>query len=292
FQVNNYGNGGIGGDDVRALAQSGAGNCNANFSTPTDGGRGRMRMYNCNIATPRRNGDIDAVVITHEFGHGISIRQVGGPGNSGCLSNVQQPGEGWSDWLGLVYTATASDAATDGRGIATWLFGQTATGVGIRGQRYSTDPAINTWTYSSIAGMGIPHGVGSVWAQGIWEVYWALVGQHGFDGDLYDAAGGSGNQRALFYINEGFKNTACSPTFLDTRDGIIQAAIDNNGGQDVCLIWNAFAGFGLGEDATTAGNNTTTATDGFAVPVMCDLSTIFTDGFEPGNVSAWSGSLP
>ena len=68
-------------------------------------------MYNCNIATPRRNGDIDAVVITHEFGHGISIRQVGGPGNSGCLSNVQQPGEGWSDWLGLVYTATASDAA-------------------------------------------------------------------------------------------------------------------------------------------------------------------------------------
>jgi hypothetical protein len=48
FQKNNQGRGGNGGDDVLALSQSGAagsiGN-NANFSTPPDGGRGRMRMY-------------------------------------------------------------------------------------------------------------------------------------------------------------------------------------------------------------------------------------------------------
>jgi Fungalysin metallopeptidase (M36)/PA domain/Ig-like domain CHU_C associated len=48
FQSNNQGRGGNGGDDVIALAQSGAagsiGN-NANFSTPPDGGRPRMRMY-------------------------------------------------------------------------------------------------------------------------------------------------------------------------------------------------------------------------------------------------------
>jgi Fungalysin metallopeptidase (M36)/PA domain/Ig-like domain CHU_C associated len=48
FQKNNLSRGGLGGDDVNALAQSGAGGSignNANFSTPVDGGRGRMRMY-------------------------------------------------------------------------------------------------------------------------------------------------------------------------------------------------------------------------------------------------------
>jgi Fungalysin metallopeptidase (M36)/PA domain/Ig-like domain CHU_C associated/Secretion system C-terminal sorting domain/Fungalysin/Thermolysin Propeptide Motif len=48
FQVNNQGRGGAGGDDVQALAQSGAAGCvgnNANMATPPDGGRPRMRMY-------------------------------------------------------------------------------------------------------------------------------------------------------------------------------------------------------------------------------------------------------
>ena len=45
FQHSNLGRGGSQGDDVIALAQSGAGTNNANFATPADGGRGRMRMY-------------------------------------------------------------------------------------------------------------------------------------------------------------------------------------------------------------------------------------------------------
>lgn len=48
FQTNNLGRGGLGNDQVTALAQSGAaghiGN-NANFATNPDGGLGRMRMY-------------------------------------------------------------------------------------------------------------------------------------------------------------------------------------------------------------------------------------------------------
>ena len=45
FQANNLSRGGLGNDHVMALAQSGAGTNNANFLTPNDGGRGRMRMY-------------------------------------------------------------------------------------------------------------------------------------------------------------------------------------------------------------------------------------------------------
>ncbi|MCH9652005.1 MAG: M36 family metallopeptidase [Deltaproteobacteria bacterium] len=271
FQVNNYGNGGLGNDDVQAEAQDGGGNCNANFGTPPDGSRPRMQMFTCTNVTPARDGDLDHMVIVHEYGHGISNRQVGGPSNTSCLGNTQQAGEGWSDWYGLVYTADASDLGTDARGVGTWLFGQASDGPGIRDQPYSTDPAVNTWTYEDIAGAAVPHGVGSRWAQATWDVYWALVDEHGFDADLYNALGGSGNQRALLYINEGLKDTACGPSFLDSRDGVIQAAMDNYGGEDVCLVWEAFAAFGLGVDATTPGPNSTSATNGFNVPGACSF---------------------
>jgi len=45
FQVNNFGNGGAGSDDVRAEAQDGSGTNNANFFTPIDGSRPRMQMF-------------------------------------------------------------------------------------------------------------------------------------------------------------------------------------------------------------------------------------------------------
>ena len=268
FQVNNYGNGGVGNDDVRALAQA-SGDCNANFLTLPDGQRPRMRMFPCANVTPNRDGDFDHAVIAHEYGHGISNRLVGGPSNTSCLSNTQRPGEGWSDWYGLALTARTGDLGTDGRGIATYLFGQAPNGPGIRPQLYSTDPAVNTYTFESIDGLSVPHGVGSVWAQVIWEAYWALVAEHGFDQDIYNAAGGSGNQRAMLYVTEGLKNTACSPTFIDARDGVIQAAVDNFGGADVCILWETFAAYGLGTDSSTPGPGSTTATNGFALPVEC-----------------------
>ncbi len=270
FQVNNYGRGGTGNDDVMSLAQA-AGNCNANFGTPPDGSRPRMRMFTCNGATPSHDGDFDAGVITHEYGHGVSNRLVGGGNNVSCLQNTQQPGEGWSDWFGLVLTALPGDTGPMPRGVGTYLLGQPTTGPGVRTQRYSTDQTVNTWTFSSIAGMAVPHGVGSVWAQAIWEVYWALVDEHGFDPDLYNAAGNAGNQRALAYIVQGLKNTACSPSFLDTRNGIIQAATTLHGGQDACRIWTAFAAFGLGSNATTPGSNTQTGVNGFEIPASCSF---------------------
>ena len=271
FQENNFGNGGNGSDSVNADAQDGGGNCNANFSTPPDGSNPRMQMYTCNRATPDRDGDYDNGVIIHEYGHGISIRQVGGPSNSSCLNNSQQGGEGWSDWWGLVYTAQASDTGPQARGIGAYLFNEPAAGGTIRDLPYSTSNSVNNHTYSSIAGAAIPHGVGSRWAQALWEVYWALVDKHGFSNDLLNPANGGwqGNERAMLYVNEGLKNTACSPTFIAARDGIIQAVTDNFSGEDLCDVWQAFADFGLGTNASTGGSNSTSATNGFNVPSSC-----------------------
>jgi extracellular elastinolytic metalloproteinase len=273
FQVDNYGRGGAGNDSLQAEAQDGGGTNNANFSTPPDGSRPRMQMYVWTAPTPDRDGDLDAGIVVHEYGHGISTRLVGGPSNSSCLTNNQQPGEGLSDWWALAYTARVGDTGPMGRGLGTYALNQPTTGAGIRTQRYSTNPSINTWTYASINGMAIPHGVGSVWAEAAWKVYWKLVDQWGFDPNLYNATGGAGNQRMMLYVNEGMKNTACNPTFTQVRDGILQAAADNHGGEDVCRMWEAFAAFGLGTNAVSGGASSTAPTNGFNVPASCAAAT-------------------
>jgi hypothetical protein len=45
FQLNNYGRGGVGNDQVIADALDGSGTNNANFFTPPEGTPGRMQMY-------------------------------------------------------------------------------------------------------------------------------------------------------------------------------------------------------------------------------------------------------
>jgi extracellular elastinolytic metalloproteinase len=280
FQENNYGNGGLGSDYVQAEAQDGSGFCNANFGTPADGGNPRMQMFisnsGCFSGSPARDGDLDNLVIVHEYGHGISNRLVGGPANVSCLQNTEHPGEGTSDWWGLSLTALASQTGPTVRGVGTWLFGNLFPD-GIRDFPYSTDNGVNPQTYNSIAGpVSVPHGVGAVWAQGYWEAYWALVDEHGFDPDFYNftgTSGDAGNIRAKFYLNEGLKNTVCSPGFVNVRDGILAAAAGAPyNGADTCTLWEAFAGFGLGFSASQGSSGSRTdQTEAFDLPPACSL---------------------
>ncbi|GMU63804.1 MAG: hypothetical protein AMXMBFR36_00780 [Acidobacteriota bacterium] len=276
FQENNYGNGGAGSDYVQAEAQDGSGTCNANFGTPADGSNPRMQMFisaaSCWSGSPARDGDLDNMVIVHEYGHGISNRLVGGPGNVSCLGNAEQPGEGTSDWWGLSLTAIASQTGPTSRGVGTWLFGSFPNG--IRPFPYSTSNATNPHTYNSINGAAIPHGVGAVWAQGYWEAYWALVDEHGFDPDTYNFTGTSadaGNIRAKYYLIEGLQNTVCTPGFVNVRDGILAAAAaPPYNGVDTCTLWSAFAGYGLGFSASQGSSGSTgDQTEAFDLPVTC-----------------------
>ncbi len=270
FQVNNFGRGGAGNDAVRAQAQDGDFTNNGFFTAFPDGQSPLLQMHEFTATNPRRDADLDNLFIVHEYGHGISLRQVGGPATTTCLGNAQQMGEGWSDWLGLVYTAEATDRGADARGIFNYVLGQNPFGPGARNQPYSTNPAVNSYTYQSILTDTAVHAVGSVWAQALWEVYWELVDTHGFDANLYDVLGGSGNQRAMLYVNEGMQNTACSPSFLEARDGVIRAVTDNFGGQDLCRVWETFAAFGMGVDATTGSSNSfSNVRNGFDKPQAC-----------------------
>ncbi|MBG44755.1 MAG: subtilisin [Aequorivita sp.] len=249
FQENNYGNGGVGSDSVNAEAQDGSGTCNANFGTPPDGSNPRMQMYICSD----KDGDYDNLVILHEYGHGISNRLTGGPGASGCLQNAEQMGEGWSDFFGVLLTIEPGDAGTDSRAVGTYLFGQGQGGGGIRDYPYSTDMGVNPQTYDFIKTAAVPHGVGSVWAEMLWEVTWALIDEHGFDPDIYNFTGDvsqdAGNIQALALVTEGMKLQPCSPGFVDGRDAIFAADQALYGGANECLLWDAFAKRGLGFSA-------------------------------------------
>ncbi|RZS93360.1 M36 family metallopeptidase [Aquimarina brevivitae] len=251
FQENNYGKGGAGSDSVNADAQDGSGTNNANFATPGDGGNPRMQMFLWNQTNPGRDGDLDNVIIIHEYGHGISIRLVGGP-NSNTLGGSEQMGEGWSDWFGLMLTMKPGDVGTAGRGVGSYVLGQPADGAGIRPTRYSIDRSINNTDYADIDGLAVPHGVGYAWATILWDMTWALIDAEGFDPDLYNGTGG--NNIALALVTEGLKNTANNPGFVSGRDGILQADQDLYGGQYNCIIWKAFADRGVGQGANENNN--------------------------------------
>jgi len=387
FQVNNYGRGGIGGDDVRGEAQDGGGLNNANFSTPPDGSRPRMQMYlwqhprpntvtidppssaagtyeasgatfgpppspeglsgdvvlvndgvgvttdaceplvgfpagsialldrgSCTFAVKVKNaqnagatavivannvpgnpttmsgadptitipsvmvtlddgntikaglpatgtvasdpdrgimrdGDLDAGIIVHEYGHGISNRLTGGPSNTSCLRNEEQMGEGWSDWLATSLTALPSDDP-ESRGIGNYvLYNQDRNGPGIRPTPYSTNMSINPSTYDTIKTAAVPHGVGYVWATMLWEVYWDLVDEHGFNEDVYEPWGTGGNNLAIQLVMDGMKFQPCSPGFVDGRDAVLAADEALTGGANQCIIWTGFAKRGLGFSA-------------------------------------------
>ncbi|MGH7176651.1 MAG: extracellular metalloproteinase, partial [Tepidisphaeraceae bacterium] len=150
FQLSNYGLGGLGNDRVQADAQDGSGTNNANFSTPVDGSSGRMQMFRWTSTTPSRDSDLDSGVIIHEYGHGVSNRLTGGPGNSSALNQTQSAGmgEGWSDWWALMLLQTDGSVAAQNSsiGIGTYVIGQPLSGSGIRRYRYSYDMTINPET--------------------------------------------------------------------------------------------------------------------------------------------------
>ncbi len=197
-----------------------------------------------------RDGDLDAGIILHEYGHGISNRLTGGPANVGCLDNQEQMGEGWSDWQALVFTALRSDSGPGSRGIGTYaLFEPDRTATGIRPTAYSTDMAINPTTYADITTLAVPHGVGYAWATMLWEMYWNLVDEHGFNPNPYGHWSTGGNNLAIQLVMDGMKFQPCSPGFVDGRDAILAADQALTGGANQCPIWAAFAKRGLGFSA-------------------------------------------
>ena len=130
------------------------------------------------------DGDYDNGIIAHEYAHGISNRLVGGPAQAGCLGNGEQMGEGWSDFFALVTSVKPGRDGSERAGIGTYVCREEPNGNGIRSNPYSTDLSIDPETYEDLPSNTQVHALGAVWNSMLWDVYWALVEEHGFSTDL------------------------------------------------------------------------------------------------------------
>ncbi|KAJ1915788.1 hypothetical protein H4219_004137 [Mycoemilia scoparia] len=254
FQDHNFNRGGREGDAVIANSQDGSGYNNANFATPPDGRRPKMRMYIWNGQQPYRDGDLEAGIVIHEYSHGISTRLTGGPMNSGCLPWGESGGmgEGWGDFFATLIRLKNYDTHD-----SVYTMGEYAAGEGIRKFPYSTNMKTNPSTYDFLNRIGYweVHSQGEVWAEILYEVMWKLIDKHGFTANLFGHDLRYGNTLALQLVVDSLKLQPCYPTFTDSRDAILLADRILTGGQNQCEIWAAFSKRGLGKDAKLEGGD-------------------------------------
>ncbi|MEO6589931.1 MAG: M36 family metallopeptidase, partial [Pyrinomonadaceae bacterium] len=319
FQSDNFGRGGVGNDRVRGEGQDSSGTNNANFSTPADGGRGRMQMYVWTAPNPDIDGNLDADVIVHEHTHGLSNRLHGN--GSGLSSNMSRGmGEGWSDFYGHALLSEPSDplngAYTTG-GYDTYLLG----GVGVNNYYYgirrfpkaliaftggANNRPHNPLTFADIdatqqnlsdgafspAFVGSAdqvHNAGEVWSSALWEVRGKMIARLGWS---------VGNRKVLQLVTDGMKLAPLAPTFLQERDAIVAAAqasaLAPDAAADTADVWAGFALRGMGfssvVNAVGSGSGTARVAEAFDLPNLLQTPTFTVsdssgdnDGFpEPG----------
>ncbi len=233
FQINNFGNGGLGNDPVNAEAQDGGGTNNANFATPSDGSRPRMQMYLWTTPNPDRDGDVDSDIVWHEYGHGLTWRSIGSM--SGNVPGAI--GEGMGDTLAII--VNNEDRVGEY---------STLDPDGIRSIRYSLHQD-TIGDFSSARGV---HRNGEIIAATLWDMW-----------KRYETAGLTAND-ALDDIVSGMNFIPAAPTYFQMRDGFLAQAPASRD----CLIWAAFAAKGMGEGGSMNAAGTA-ITESFSVPSIC-----------------------
>ncbi|KHN95929.1 elastinolytic metalloproteinase Mep [Metarhizium album ARSEF 1941] len=271
FQTDNSGKGGKGNDFVVLNSQDGSGTNNANFASPPDGSRPRMRMYMWTQTSPQRDCAFDSDVILHEFTHGLSTRLTGGPANSGCLNGLESGGmgEGWSDFMAAAILIKSTDTRTKDFPVGVWVYDNPK---GIRSYPYSTSMKRNPYTYADANQKNEVHAMGEIWANTLYEVFWNLADAHGITDDKYpvfDAKGvpTDGRYLAMKLVMGGMSIQPCNPNMVSARDAILDADKSLTGSANKCLLWKAFAKRGLGTKARYNGGRN--RVEDFTVPAGC-----------------------
>ncbi len=222
FQRDNHGRGGRAGDHVRVEVLDGGSQNNANFTTPISAstmsgeapGTPRMQMYKWTHSTPHRPGSFDADIMWHEYAHGVIWRMVG---------DLDKPvawavNEGFADAVAIVGTNESR--------IGEWARNRSA---GLRSADYR---GYKRTLADYRAGKSNRYANAEIYAATMWRLK-----------ELFGANGRSDDQLLRFMI-DGLNNTKPAPTFLDMRDGLLASGKDTD-----CMVWQAFAKFGMGEGA-------------------------------------------
>ena len=185
----------------------------------------------------QRDGDVDSDVVFHEYGHGLSWRMIGKM--SGPMSGAI--GEGNSDAFAVILDE--DDV------VGEYSFNDP---LGLRSAPYTNYPR----TYGDIVGSEV-HLDGEVYGAIGWRLF-----------QLYTAAG-IPKSSLLDDLVDGMNYTPAGPAFEDMRDGILQSVAINNPSHE-CLVWQAFAQYGVGVGAKgQVRGSTVVVTESFALPSEC-----------------------
>ncbi len=258
FQLDNFGRGAAGGDEVRVDIHESVSTL-ARITVAPDGIAARIDLgLNAGV---RRDSAFDADIILHEYAHGLTTRLIGGRNNvtglylwqSGAMS------EGWSD----AYAASFTNDPVVGEYVST-----NAT-TGIRTVSYATSSLTfgQFGTLRTFAPGGGPlwqgtqvHSDGEIWASVLWELRQA-IGQSSFEQ----------------VVTSALSLTPVRPDMLQARDAIVTAALTAGvGGADACQVWQAFAVRGFGHSAAVnliesgqAADSAVSVFEEFDLPPAC-----------------------
>lgn len=161
---------------------------------------------------------LDADIVFHEYGHGLSWRMIGGM--SGPLAGAI--GEGASDVVAMLMNG-------DDR-IGEY---SVSNPFGIRRAPYAGYPR----TYADVTGAEV-HDDGEIYAAAMWRVI-----------ELYTGSGRT-SELAFRDFVDGMNYTPATPAFEHMRNGMLDSVALSGSDTGRCsLVWQAFAQFGIGDGA-------------------------------------------
>jgi extracellular elastinolytic metalloproteinase len=189
----------------------------------------------------QRDSSVDSDVVFHEYGHGLTWRMIGSM--SGPISGAI--GEGMSDVLAVIL----NDHDRVGEYSA-------SSDLGIRSAPYTNYPR----TYGDLDGSGV-HFDGEVYGAIGWQLW------------LNFQAAGVSKDTLLTYLVDGMNYTPAGPYYEHMRDGVLQS-VANAGNVHRCLVWDAYAKYGVGVGAKGAlvrvkGSYKPSITESFVKPSDC-----------------------
>jgi hypothetical protein len=171
-------------------------------------------MHKLAVQPLQIDASIDADVVFHEYGHGLTWRMIGGM--DGPLAGAI--GEGGGDTLAMFMNG-------DDR-IGEY---SSSSPLGIRRAPYDGYPL----KYGDVTGAEV-HDDGEVYA----AIMWRLMG-------LF-----KDKEQLFSYWVDGMNYTPSAPAYEDMRNGMLQSIANSTGNSTHCgLVWKAFAEFGVGAGA-------------------------------------------
>ena len=205
---------------------------------------------------PERDGDLDATVVGHEWGHYLHHRLA----NCGNSQQCAGMSEGWGDFNALMLIVREGDNRDGVYAMAPYAIGDGTPDTayyGIRRFPYSRDRTKNDLSFRHIddanplptATLGHPngsansevHNTGEIWTTMMWEVLNVLADAHGVT---------VARRRMTDYVVTGLLLAPVNATFTEQRDAILAgaSALDTD---DMLVMAAAFAGRGIGSCAVS-----------------------------------------